>query len=138
MTTHGDGSQQPYDNTRKTKELWAVMGAPKTLVKKRIDEVSQVIIYLQRFTYVFKHKSGQQNKLADAWSRRHALLFTLSNEVNSFDGLPTMYADDEDFAVIWEKCVNKEDAGEFHLLDGNHGMGCVFPRPLLEIICLMR
>lgn len=54
---------------------------------------------------VFKHKAGEQNTVADTLSRRHELLIVLYIIVSSFDNLPTMYEDDEDFATIWEECL---------------------------------
>ena len=45
----------------------------------------QWIMYLQKFTFVFKHRSGTMNKVADALSRRHCLLTTLHSSITSFE-----------------------------------------------------
>ncbi|KAK8918703.1 hypothetical protein KSP39_PZI020995 [Platanthera zijinensis] len=59
--------------------------------------------YLQRFTFVIKHRAGEQNKVTDALSRRSALLITMNTKVIGFDSLKDQYADDEDFAQIWQQ-----------------------------------
>ncbi|KAK9950547.1 hypothetical protein M0R45_006032 [Rubus argutus] len=74
---------------------------------------------LQEFTFVLKHKSGQQNKVADALSRRVSLLVTLKQEVIGFDYFKELYEDDEDFKEEWLKCTTRQpNRGDFHLHDG--------------------
>lgn len=58
------------------------------------------VIYLKKFTYVFKHKAGQ---LVNALRKSHELLLTLNNVITSFESPPNLYLSDEDFAIMWEK-----------------------------------
>uniref|UniRef100_A0A5B7BER3 RNA-directed DNA polymerase n=1 Tax=Davidia involucrata TaxID=16924 RepID=A0A5B7BER3_DAVIN len=76
------------------------------------------IAFLQRFTFVLKHKAGQQNKVADALSRRAALLAVVSSEITSFESLKELYQEDEDFQQWWAKCELKQASAEFHIQDG--------------------
>jgi ribonuclease HI len=43
------------------------------------------IAFKQKFTFVLKHKSGKQNKVANALSRRSALLVTLQSKITSLE-----------------------------------------------------
>ncbi|CAA7012879.1 unnamed protein product [Microthlaspi erraticum] len=73
--------------------------------------------YLQQFTFVIKHTAGSLNKVADALSRRHALLATLQVTVLGFSSLPELYPADPFFGKVWPDA----QAGlspDFFVLDG--------------------
>jgi hypothetical protein len=76
------------------------------------------IAFMQKFTFVLKHKSGKQNKVADALSRRSALLVTLQSEITSLDHLRALYAKDEDFKEDWKKCMLMQPNADFHIQEG--------------------
>lgn len=56
--------------------------------------------YVQKFTFIVKHKSRQQNKVVDALTEQATLLVTLVNEVTNFECLKELYAEDKDLAHI--------------------------------------
>ena len=64
------------------------------------------------------HKSGAQNKVADALSRRIDVLAVLSAEVVRFDQLKELYVGNVDFKEVWEKCSTREQCGDYHIHDG--------------------
>ena len=45
------------------------------------------VSYFEQFNFVIRHKSGVNNKIPDALSRRVSLLVTLQGEIISFDFL---------------------------------------------------
>lgn len=73
---------------------------------------------IQKFTFVIKHKSGKQNKVADELSRQACMLVTVCSEVVGFEYLKNLYADDKDFGVTWWKTVKGEHDADFNLQDG--------------------
>eukprot|EP00253_Pinus_taeda_P002030 PITA_02030 len=62
--------------------------------------------YLQSFTFVLKHISGQANKVADALSRRALLLQESMIQVLGFEHLKDLYQIDTDFKEAYEACQN--------------------------------
>ncbi|PKU68398.1 RNA-directed DNA polymerase [Dendrobium catenatum] len=62
---------------------------------------------LAAFHFVLKHKSGKQNQVADALSRRHVLVQEIQAKLTGFDYIREMYAEDVDFRDIWEKCQSQ-------------------------------
>ena len=59
------------------------------------------VSYLEKFSFVLQHKLGVSNKVADALSRKHSLLTTLSCEVTGFDLMPEYYASDPTFSKVF-------------------------------------
>ena len=57
--------------------------------------------YMQKFTFILKHKSRHRDKVVDSLGRRAILLVTLVNKVTSFECLKELYAKDEDFVHFW-------------------------------------
>ena len=56
--------------------------------------------FIESFPYVIKYKKGKENIVADALSRRHALITTLSSKLLGFESIKGMYANDSDFASV--------------------------------------
>ena len=75
-------------------------------------------MFLQHFSYVFKHKAKTNNQVADALSRRPLLLSIMHFEVVGFENLQEVYPIDPDFGTIWGKCSNKENASPYHIQQG--------------------
>ncbi|PKU69720.1 RNA-directed DNA polymerase [Dendrobium catenatum] len=76
------------------------------------------VLFLQRFTFVLKHKSGAENRVADALSRQSLLLTQLSTEMTGLQCLQDLYATDSDFKQIWETCLESPSAGEYTIRHG--------------------
>ena len=76
------------------------------------------IVFLQNFSYVFKHKAGSNNQVADALIRRPSLMSVMHFEVVGFENLHEEYVSDQDFRLIWEKCSNKENVAPYHIQRG--------------------
>jgi hypothetical protein len=59
--------------------------------------------FLQQFSFMFKHKAGTENRVADALSRKHHLLATLTVEVTAFAELKQQYHNDPDFGKAFDQ-----------------------------------
>ena len=58
------------------------------------------VAYLERFTYVVKHKSGVANHVVDALSRIHYLLVNMRVEVPGFETFHDLLDTDPYFSVV--------------------------------------
>ncbi|PKU68484.1 RNA-directed DNA polymerase [Dendrobium catenatum] len=86
------------------------------------------VLFLQKFTFVLKHKSGQQNRVADALSRRTALLTQLQTEITGLESLQELYPTDPDFASTWAACSEGGTHGDFSIRHGylfKHNTLCI-------------
>ena len=58
--------------------------------------------FIETFPYVIKYKQGKENIVADALSRRYALVSTLNAKLLRFEYVEELYANDDDFAMCME------------------------------------
>lgn len=75
------------------------------------------VTYLQQFTFVVKHQSGWTNKVANALSRRHTLLATLSISVHGFASFAELYPTYAFFSNVWS-ALQQGTHDDYVLLDG--------------------
>ncbi|XP_028550608.1 uncharacterized protein LOC114579613, partial [Dendrobium catenatum] len=86
------------------------------------------LVFLQRFSFTLKHKPGTENRVADALSRRAVLLTKLQAELVGLEHVIELYADDEDFAAIWAKCLQSSHCEEYSIRQGflfKHHLLCI-------------
>ena len=89
--------------------------------KKLNSRHAKWVSFLQGYTFVLKHKSGKQNQVADALSRRAILLTTMENQVIGFDALKDIYPTDKDFQEIVAQLKNPV-AGNMDIIQGKYFM----------------
>ena len=75
---------------------------------------------MQAYTFVLKHRAGVENRAADALSRRHTLLSTVSIEVVGFDKVKENYEECPDFGDILTALRKgpSRERSEYTLQDG--------------------
>ena len=73
--------------------------------------------FIETFPYVIKYKQGNENVVADALSRRYALVSTLTAKLYGFEYIKELYVNDHDFANIYSACENVA-FGKFYRHDG--------------------
>ena len=103
-----------YDNHA----LHYIMQQPK-LNLKHVKWVE----FLQIFTFVLKHISGQSNRVADALSRRLLIVQENQIQVLGFEHLRDLYETDIDFHEAYRACKNpmkvyKDTWMDYTLQDG--------------------
>ena len=95
--------------------------------------------YMQQFSFVIKHKSGQENKVADAFSRRPHPLLLLTTNSSGMVSMKDHYDTDADFKEVWESLHNNPSitVTDYTLIDGyllKGGRICVPKGSLREFI----
>jgi hypothetical protein len=60
--------------------------------------------FIESFPYVVKYKKGKDNVIADALSRRHALLTQLDAKIFGLESIKDLYATNSYFAEPFSKC----------------------------------
>ena len=73
--------------------------------------------FIKTFPYVIKYKQGKEIIVADALSRRYALVSNLNTKLLGFEYVKELYANDDDFASVYGAC-EKAAFGKFYRLDG--------------------
>ena len=73
--------------------------------------------FIETFPYVIRYKQGKENVVADALSRRYALLTSLSTKLLGFEQVKEMYINDADFSDLYKAC-EKTSFGKFYKHDG--------------------
>jgi hypothetical protein len=78
---------------------------------------AQWMEFIETFPYVIMYKQGKENIVADALSRRYALISTLNAKLLGFEYVKELYVNDADFASVFAAC-EKAAFGKFYRLDG--------------------
>ena len=73
--------------------------------------------FIETFPYMIKYKSGKENIVADALSRRYALLTSLQTKLLGFEFIKDLYINDVEFSQVWNAC-SKCAHGEYYRHDG--------------------
>ena len=69
--------------------------------------------FIETFPYVIRYKQGKENVVADALSRRYALISTLDAKLLGFEHIKELYSADHDFGEIYALC-EKTAEGKFY------------------------
>lgn len=73
-----------------------------------------------KFNYLIVHKSGANNPVADALSRRAYLLTSFEAELPCMAQIKELYEDDEDFDHLWVKHVRGQPLGDDYLVQDGY------------------
>ena len=74
--------------------------------------------FIESFPYIVKYKKGKDNVVADALSRRHALLTQLDAKILGLESIKELYLTDLYFAEPYSKCCDGRGWVKFHVNDG--------------------
>ena len=74
--------------------------------------------FIEFFPYIVKYKKGKENIVANALSRRHALLSQLDAKILGLENIKDLYAIDSFFAEPFSKYCDGKDWEKFYLYDG--------------------
>jgi hypothetical protein len=74
--------------------------------------------FIESFPYVIKHKKGKENVIADALSRRYALLTQLDCKIFGLETIKDQYVHDADFKDVLLHCKDSKTWNKFVFNDG--------------------
>jgi hypothetical protein len=74
--------------------------------------------FIESFPYVIKHKKGNDNVIADALSRRYALLTQLDYKISGLETIKDQYVHDADFKDVLLHCKDGKTWNKFIFNDG--------------------
>jgi hypothetical protein len=73
--------------------------------------------FIETFPCEIRYKQGKENVVADALSRRYALLSILDTQLLGFEYIKDLYVQDSDFGDVFNAC-EKVAFGKFYKHDG--------------------
>ncbi|XP_027912354.1 uncharacterized protein LOC114171680 [Vigna unguiculata] len=73
--------------------------------------------FLEQFPYVIKYKRGKGNVVADALSRRHALISMVETKLLGLEVLKGLYEEDKEFGQRYKEC-EKMAKDEYYRFEG--------------------
>ena len=65
--------------------------------RKIESKTSNWVDFLQSYTFILKHRSGNSNRIVDTFNKRKILLTKMQIEVGGFKELTNLYLDDPNF-----------------------------------------
>jgi hypothetical protein len=74
--------------------------------------------FIESFPHVIKHKKGKENIIADASSRRYALLTQLDYKIFGLEIIKDQYVHDADFKNVLLHCKDGKTWNKFVFNDG--------------------
>ncbi|KAF7820712.1 putative gag-pol polyprotein [Senna tora] len=92
--------------------------------------------FIEMFLYVIQYKQIKKNVVANALSRRYALISTLSAKFLGFEHLKELYMNDRDFGNVFGECENRP-FDKFYRHDGHlfrENKLCVPKCPMRELL----
>jgi hypothetical protein len=76
------------------------------------------IEFIETFPYVVKNKKGKDNIVANALSRRCALVTQLGFKVFGLESIKMLYSSDHDFKHAFSMCIDGKGWDKFYMNDG--------------------
>lgn len=88
--------------------------------KKRNSRHARWVEFINEYSFVLKHRSGVENKVADALSRVLTALQMMSAQVIGFDRMKDEYSTCPDFGLIYQEVRdgNRRDYVDFVIREG--------------------